>query len=97
MPALQGEEVPKLDRHRLVGMSGLVADAATVGGFSVELQGIRARGGARKFVLANLDARAVFLPMRSLLFRRDTASAPAPAQAAAEDQQQEPLLKGKRS
>jgi len=82
-------------------MSGLVADAATVGGFSVELQGIRARGGARKFVLANLDARAVFLPMRSLLFRRDTASAPAPApapaQAAAEDQQQEPLLKGKRS
>jgi hypothetical protein len=94
MPALQGEEVPKLDCHRLVGMSGLVADAATVGGFSAELQGVRARGDAQKFVLANLDARAVFLPMRSLPFRRDTASAP--ARAAAEDQQ-ELLLKGKRS
>jgi hypothetical protein len=66
-------------------MSGLVADAATVDGFSVDLQGIRPRDGARKVVLANLDARAVFLPMRSLPFRRDTASAP--ARAAAEDQQ----------
>jgi hypothetical protein len=84
MPALQGEEVPKLDCHRLVGMSGLVADAATVGGFSAELQGVRARGGAQKSVLANLDVGAVFLPMRSLPFRRDIASAP--TQATVEDQ-----------
>jgi hypothetical protein len=85
MPALPGEEMPKLDRHKFVGLSGSVGGSATVGGLSVQAQGIRAPDRARKSVWAKLGCQSGLLANEQLPFRRDTASAP--THSAPENQQ----------
>jgi hypothetical protein len=89
MPAVAGEELAKLDRHKLVGMSSSVAVGATVGDLSVQAQAIRAPGGARKSEWEKLGCQSGLLANEQLLFQRDTASAL--THFAPENQQQELL------